>query len=435
MRLRAASRPLETAEDLDPVVEAIGRARFVLLGEATHGTSEFYTWRAAISKRLIRERGFSFVAVEGDWPDCYRVNRYVKGMADAGGRAADVLHAFERWPTWMWANREVVEFAEWLRDHNRGLPTERRVGFYGLDVYSLWESMAEVIEYLERIDPEAARAARRAAACFDPYHEDAQAYARATVIVPTSCQAEVISLLREVRAKAPMYADGDQDAHFNAEQNALIVQHAERYYRTMIQGGATSWNVRDRHMVETLDRLVAHHGPRSKAIVWEHNTHVGDARYTDMGRHGMVNVGQLVREAHGERPTAGDGVMLVGFGTHRGTVIAAKEWGASMERMRMPVARPDSWEDTLHGSVDRDVLLIFDGTEDGGIAGLDTPMDHRAIGVVYEPRAERWGNYVPTIVPRRYDVFAFIDETHAVDPLHMPALVDREVPETYPTGM
>jgi erythromycin esterase len=434
-RLRRAAKPLATPDDLDPLLDAIGDARFVLLGEATHGTSDFYTWRAEISKRLIREKGFSFIAVEGDWPDCYRVNRYAKWMSDAGTSAEAVLHAFERWPTWMWANREVVDLVEWLRAHNHRLPQEQQVGFYGLDVYSLWESMAAVIAYLERVDPPAARIALRAYGCFDPYYEDAQEYARATALVPTSCEDEAVTMLRALRARAPEYREDGRDSFFNAEQNALVAQNAERYYRTMIRGGSASWNVRDHHMVETLDRLAMHHGPLSKAIVWEHNTHVGDARFTDMARQGMVNVGQLVRQAHGEHPRERDGVALVGFGTHRGTVVAGAEWGAPMERMRMPLARPGSWEDLAHQAVGGDGLFVFDGSKNGGIPELDQPADHRAIGVVYDPHAERWGNYVPTVIPRRYDAFLFIDETRAVDALHMPVTVTTEIPETYPSGM
>jgi len=411
-------------------MDAIGDARFVLLGEASHGTSEFYTWRTEISKRLIDERGFSFIAVEGDWPDCYRVNRYVKAMEDSGRSAEDVLHAFERWPTWMWANREVVELTEWLRDHNRGLSPDGRVGFYGLDVYSLWDSMHAVMEYLEHEDPVLAAAARRAYNCFEPYAEDAQEYARATAIVPTSCEKETVAVLRALRGSAPRFDGDGREGYFNAEQNALVAKNAELYYRTMVRGGPASWNVRDQHMVETLERLVEHHGRGAKAIVWEHNTHIGDARFTDMARAGMVNVGQLVRQAHGR-----DGVVLVGFGTHRGTVIAASEWGAAMERMRVPAARSGTFEDAMLEAGTGDSLLIFDGSDDGGVIGLDEPMGHRAIGVVYDPGYERWGNYVPTIVPRRYDAFVYVEETRAVDPLHMPVRVDGEVPETYPTGM
>ncbi|MGI8545847.1 MAG: erythromycin esterase family protein [Gemmatimonadaceae bacterium] len=434
--LRESAHPLETADDLDPLLDAIGDARYVLLGEASHGTHEFYTWRAELSKRLIREKQFSFIGVEGDWPDCYRVNRFVKGYADSGESAEEVLHAFDRWPTWMWANREVVELAEWLRDHNRHLPAEQQAGFYGLDVYSLWQSMAAVVDYLEKIDPNFARVARRAYTCFEPYYEDEHAYARATALVPTSCEDEAIAVLCTLRAKAPEYREDGPEAYFNAEQNALVARGAELYYRTMVRGGPTSWNVRDHHMVDTLDRLTAHHGPRAKAIVWEHNTHIGDARFTDMARAGMVNVGQLVRQGHGESANDRDGVVLVGFGTHRGSVIAGEEWGEPMQRMRVPSARAGSVEELLHRAGNgANMLLTFDGADDGGIPNFDAPLDNRAIGVVYDPRAERYGNYVPTIVPRRYDAFLFIDETRALDPLHMPVEVGREPPETYPSGM
>jgi erythromycin esterase-like protein len=429
-RLGRAAHPVASVEDLDPLIEAVGEARFVLLGEASHGTSEFYTWRAAITKRLIREKGFSFVGVEGDWPDCYRVNRFAKGYPDSGTSAEEVLRAFDRWPTWMWANREVAEFVEWLREYDAGLPSEQQVGFYGLDVYSLWDSMAAVVRYLERVDPEAARAARRAYSCFDPYHEDEQAYARATALVPTSCEDEAVAMLRTLRSQAARFKEDGRDAYFDAEQNAIVALNAELYYRTMVRGGPTSWNVRDHHMVQTLDRLVAHHGPRSKAIVWEHNTHVGDARFTNMARAGMVNVGQLVREAH-----ESEGVLIGGFGTYRGSVVAGAEWGAPMERMRVPEARQQSVEDILHRAEVGDSLFLFDGSDDGGIRGFDEPVNHRAIGVVYDPDAERWGNYVPSIVPRRYDAFVFIDESRALDAMHMPVRVPDEVPETFPSGM
>jgi erythromycin esterase len=427
--LEKHARPLESGRDLDPLLDLIGDARFVLLGEASHGTSEFYTWRTEISKRLITERGFRFIAVEGDWPDCYRVNRFIRGLPDGGESCADVLHAFERWPTWMWANREVVALCDWLHEHNRRRPAEQQVGFYGLDVYSLWDSMRAVVEYLERIDPQLARNARLAYNCFEPYAEDVQEYARATALVPTSCEPEAISVLRALRAKAPEFKQDGREGYFNAEQNALVARNAELYYRTMVRGGPASWNVRDTHMVETLDRLTEHHGPASKAIVWEHNTHIGDARFTDMARAGMVNVGQLVRRSHRD-----EGVVLVGFGSHRGTVIAAEEWGLPMQRMRVPPARDGTFEALLFDSKVADALFVFDGSDDGGIRGLDTPMGHRAIGVVYDPAHERWGNYVPTIVPRRYDAFLHIDESRAVDPLHMPVHVGGDMPETYPSG-
>ena len=429
--VREVAVPLGNARDLDALMEMVGDARFVLLGEASHGTHEFYTWRTEISKRLIREKDFSFLAVEGDWPDCYRVNRYVKGYPESGTSAVEVLHAFDRWPTWMWANREIVELTEWLRRHNAGASADRRVGFYGLDVYSLYESMAEVVRYLERVDPAAAAQARRAYTCFEPFAEDAVEYARATALVPTSCEDEAVEMLRALRSRATAYASDGREAYFDAEQNALIAHNAERYYRTMIRGGPASWNVRDHHMHETLERLVAFHGERAKAIVWEHNTHIGDARFTDMARAGMVNVGQLVRQAR-ER----DGVVLVGFGTYRGTVIAADEWGLPMRRMRVPEARSGSWEDVLHRAGEPSALLRFGrGAHASALAALDEPRGHRAIGVVYDPRRERWGNYVPTLLTGRYDAFIFVDETRALDPLHMPERIDGEAPETYPSGM
>jgi len=425
--IRRSARPLTGAGDLDPLLDRIGEARFVLLGEASHGTSEFYTLRAELSRRLILEHGFSFIAVEGDWPDCYRVNRYVKGMRDSGRDAESVLHAFERWPTWMWANREIVSLVDWLRRHNDRVSDARKVGFYGLDVYSLWDSMRAVMDYLTRLDPSLAAAARRADNCFEPYAEDVQEYARATALVPTSCEDEAVSVLRALRANATNFREDGREGYFDAEQNALVAHNAERYYRTMVRGGPASWNVRDNHMVETLDRLVEHHGPTTKAIVWEHNTHIGDARFTDMARAGMVNVGQLVRESRGN-----DDTVLVGFGTHRGTVIAADEWGAPMERMRVPPARNDSFEHAVHNAAMGDALFLFDG-EDSPV--LDRPISHRAIGVVYDPDHERWGNYVPTIISRRYDAFLYVDETRAVDPLHMPIRVGGDEPETFPSGM
>jgi erythromycin esterase-like protein len=428
--IKKQALPLAREADLDLLLRRIGDASYVLLGEATHGTSEFYQWRAALSRRLIEEHGFSFVAVEGDWPDCYRVNRYAKLYDRSGESAREVLHTFERWPTWMWANREVAEFAEWLHDHNRRRSSARQVGFYGFDVYSLWESMHAVVEYLEAMDPALARSALGAYRCFEPYGEDVQEYARATALVPTTCEREAVAVLAALRRKATEFREDGRDAFFNAEQNALVAQNAERYYRTMVRGGPTSWNVRDAHMVETLERLIRHHGPEAKAIVWAHNTHVGDARFTDMAREGMFNVGQLVRQTNDA-----DDVVIVGFGTHRGTVVAGDEWGAPMRRMRVPPAREGSFEDALHAAEIGDALLMFNESDDGGIEGLGEPIGHRAIGVVYDPHNERWGNYVPTIIPKRYDAFVYIEESTGVDALHMPVLVDGEPPETFPSGM
>ena len=418
--------PLRGPADLDPLLQRIGDAHYVLLGEASHGTSEYYEWRARISERLILEKGFSFIAVEGDWPDCYRVNRYVKGRPESGADAREVLDRFDRWPTWMWANEEVVTLAEWLRDHNDSLPEDRKVGFYGLDVYSLWESLYAILGYLRKNDTGALEAARRAFRCFQPYGEDVQQYARATALVPTSCEDEVIELLEEIRRRVARYRDRRED-DFDAEQNALVVRGAEAYYRAMVRGNAESWNIRDRHMTETLDRLTDYYSPGARAIVWEHNTHIGDARATDMAEDGMVNVGQLVREQH-----ADDGVVLVGFGSHSGTVIAGDYWDAPMEEIDVPPGREGSWEDILHRAGGSDKLLLLDRVREDD-AFLEE-RGHRAIGVVYHPDRERYGNYVPTVLPRRYDAFCFIDRTTALHPLHIRPDLEK-LPETYPSGV
>jgi erythromycin esterase-like protein len=426
--VRAAARPLRSASDLDPLLERIGSARCVLLGEASHGTHEYYTWRDALSRRLIAEKGFSFIAVEGDWPACYHVNRYVRGYPDAGGSARDALTAFERWPTWMWANEEIVELAEWLRQYNSPLGEGRKVGFYGLDVYSLWESLYQIIGYLRRTDGAAFQGALRAFRCFEPYGEDEQEYGWATRLVPESCEQEVIDLLQAMIAKAPTYPQDAREAHYAVEQNALVLKNAEHYYRSMVRSSSESWNVRDRHMAETLDRLLEHHAPQSRAIVWEHNTHIGDARYTDMVEDGTVNIGQLSREHHGT-----DKVVLVGFGSHHGTVIAGDQWGAPMKRMTVPDGQPGSWEDLLHQAGGDDKLLVFDHLTLG--REWYEWRGQRAIGVVYRPQLEKYGNYVPTVLPRRYDAFLYLDRTEALRPLHLRAPAEEEVPETYPSGV
>jgi len=423
--LRAKTYGLEHPEDLDRLVERFGDRRYVLLGEASHGTSEYYRWRSRLTSRLVREEDFSFVAVEGDWTDCYAVNRYVKGLPESGETVRDVLAAFDRWPTWMWANWEVLEFLDWLEVHNQGLPEDERVGFYGLDVYSLFESMEAVVDYLEAVDPEAAADAKAAYRCFEPYGEDAQEYARALRMVPETCEDEVVDTLTRLREGSPKYDHG-RDDYFNAEQNALVARNAEQYYREMVRGETDSWNVRDRHMVETLERLRDHHGAGAKGIVWAHNTHVGDARATDMAERGRLNIGQLVRQHEGAAETA-----LIGMGSYRGSVIAAESWEARMEEMTVPPAQEGSYEHVFHRAGDRDRILLTEDLDDG--AALADPRGHRAIGVVYHPHREA-GNYVPTILPERYDAFLHLDETTALHPLYVH--VDREeVPDLYPWGL
>ncbi|MFC7157393.1 erythromycin esterase family protein [Halomarina halobia] len=423
--IRTATEPVSTADDLDRLLDRVGDRRYVLLGEASHGTSEFYRWRARLTARLVREHGYDFVAVEGDWPDCYAINRHVKGLSGSGESVREVLDSFDRWPTWMWANWEVLAFLEWLTAHNERRPEGERVGFYGLDVYSLYESMEAVVEYLEDVDPAAAEDARAAYRCFEPYGEDAREYARALRMVPESCEDEVVDVLARLREGAGERGD-HRDDRFDAEQNALVARNAEEYYRAMVSGHEDSWNVRDRHMVETLDRLREHHGADARGIVWAHNTHVGDARATDMERAGRLNIGQLARERHGADETA-----LVGFGSYEGSVIAADAWGSPMEEMSVPEARRGSHEELFHRAGARNRLLLSDDL--AADTALAESRGHRAIGVVYHPDREA-ANYVPTVLPDRYDAFVHLDETRALHPLHTHA--DREtVPELYPTGL
>lgn len=419
--IRARATGLDSAEDLEPLLEQIGDARHVLIGEASHGTSEYYRWRAALTKRLIADHGFSFVAVEGDWPDCFAVNRWVKGRADRDRSARDVLGDYQRWPTWMWANEEVAEFVDWLRWHNER--TSSNVGFYGLDVYSLWDSLRVTLGYLEEFRPDDLEAARHASACFEPHGGDPQSYAAFTRVVPEGCEDEVVDLLEEVRHSAATF-DGDPEAQLDAVQNAEVLRGAERYYRTMVRGGPDSWNVRDHHMVDTLQRLIDSHGPDCRTVVWEHNTHVGDARATDMRRAGMVNVGQLVRERRGD-----DGVFLVGMGGHRGSVIAADQWGAPATELPVPPAPPGTHEDLLHAACPRPAVVDLSGAQHS--EWLRRPRGHRAIGVVYHPGRDHLGNWVSTVLGQRYDAFLFFDETTAVHPLATRAAGDWEL-ETYP---
>jgi erythromycin esterase-like protein len=417
--VQALARPLRGEADLDPLLERIGEARIVAIGEASHGTHEYYAWRAALTRRLIGERGFRFVAVEGDWPDCYRVNRSVRLREGADEDPRDALDAFARWPTWMWANDDVVDFCRWLRGYNASRPEVQRAGFYGIDVYSLWDSMQGLVAWLREHEPQHVGTAVQALRCFEPFGEDGAEYAFASRFAPTSCEQAAVELLRSLcEQRGREEAATDPEARFAAEQNAAVVVDAERYYRAMVQGSAQSWNVRDVHMADTLDRLLAHAG--DKAVVWEHNTHVGDARATDMAAAGMTNVGQLLRERHGT-----DDVVLVGFGGHRGGVVAGESWGAQMQRMPVPPARPGSLEDRLHRALGADALIVVPHGERP--AWLDERLDHRAIGVVYRPERERWGNYVPTVLGERYDAFLHLEETSPLRPLHLER-ADEHVP-------
>ncbi len=417
--------PFTDNSHLDPLIESIGESQFVLLGEASHGTHEYYTWRAQISKRLIQEKGFKVIAVEGDWPDCYRINRWIKGLDTDEKTITDVLKSFDRWPTWMWANWEIASFASWLRSHNDPLEYDNKTGFYGLDVYSLWDSLDIMVDYLEKEDPETAKLARNAFQCFEPF-KARDSYASVFSSARPGCREHVIKLLKEVRQNLHKY-NTEEEAGLNAEINALVMANAEKYYKAMAGFGEESWNVRDSHMMETLETLVHFHGADTKVIIWEHNTHIGDARATDMADDGLVNVGQLTRELYEEI-----GVYLVGFGSYSGTVIAGDHWGGPMKIMNVPQAVKGSVEETLHQIDGDNKLLIFKDNKELQDA-FSRRTGHRAIGVVYRPDRER-GNYVPSVLSKRYDAFIHLDKTRALHPLKIDP-DGHKIPDTYPFGI
>jgi erythromycin esterase-like protein/predicted phosphoribosyltransferase len=436
--VRAAAHPLAgDASQYDPLMARIGEARFALLGEASHGTHEFYQERGEITKRLITEMGFTAVAVEADWPDAYRVNRYVRGLSHDVD-AVEALADFRRFPTWMWRNAVIVDFIEWLRAHNDARSAhEEKVGFYGLDLYSLHASMKAVLRYLERVDPEAATRARERYSCFDHFGEDTQAYGLMTRLnLSKSCEEEVLNQLVELRRRAPDYArrDGraDEDELFSVEQNARLVKNAEAYYRTMFLEEVSSWNLRDVHMAETLDELVAYlsrNGREAKIAVWEHNSHLGDARATDMGRRGELNVGQLTREKYR------DDAVLVGFSTYQGTVTAATDWGSVAERKQVRPALAGSYEAVFHAADTKQFLLTW-RDNDLLTASLRAPRLERAIGVIYRPETERQSHYFHARLPDQFDAVLHFDETRAVKPLETSAEWEAgEVPETFPFAM
>ena len=415
--------PLINSKSLDPLMKSIGDKKVVLLGEASHGTHEYYTWRTAISKRLIEEKGFNFIAVEGDWPASYKLNRYIKGYKKAGTTVESILKKMDRWPTWMWANWEVADLIEWMKEQNRDLSAEKKAGFYGLDVYSLWTSMNEMLIYLEKENHPVAEEVRKAVACFDPFDKDEQEYARHT-LYNERCKKEVLNVLEQIRLEMPGL-NSDREAAFNAEQNALIAVNAEEYYTAMIQFDGKSWNVRDRHMMETLQRLMDFHGPEAKGIVWAHNTHIGDARATDMADEGLINIGELAREEYGR-----DNVYLCGFAGYEGEVIAGSEWEAPMERMKSPKAKRGSIEHYLHKQYNSDGYLLFDGENR---EKYNREFPHRAIGVVYDPSWEKRGNYVPSVISERYDALLYLNKTTALHPLHIYP-DKKKLPDTYPSS-
>jgi erythromycin esterase-like protein len=435
--VRNAAQPLRgAADDYDSLLEFIGDARFVLIGEATRGTHEFYRERAQITKRLIREKGFAAVAVEADWPDAFRVNHYVRGRGN-DAEAIDALDGFKRFPSWIWRNADVLDFVGWLRNHNDSMPhVKPKIGFYGLDLYSLYSSMEAVVAYLDKVDPEASMRARQRYAYFDNYGEDAEAYGCTTGLhLGHSCESEVVAQLVDLRCIVGEYAlkDGPlaHDDFFYALENARLVRDAELYYRTMYRGDASSWNLRDRHMAETFEGLVdflTGEGPAAKVVVWAHNSHLGDARATRRGAQGETSLGQHVRQRHGPN------TVLVGCTTYEGTVTTASNWDGPVERKRVRPALPASYEALFHEAGLERSLLFLCG--DRHVVGLGQPRLERAIGAIYRPDTERTSHYFHSSLADQFDAVIHFDRTRAVEPLERTALWHKaETPETLPSSV
>lgn len=425
------------AHDYDPLIDLVGDAKFVLLGEASHGTHEFYDARAKITKRLIEEKGFNAVAAEADWPDAYRVNRYVR-LKGKDANAQVALSDFKRFPTWMWRNSDVLHFVDWLRGYNDEQRENRlKVGFYGLDLYSMYASMEAVLRYLDKVDPEAAGRARYRYSCFDHFGEDPQAYGYAASLnLSASCEKHVLGQALELQAHGNVHSDRngslDRDELFFAQQNAQLVKNAEQYYRSMFQGRVESWNNRDRHMAQTLEALVghlSHQQKEAKVVVWAHNSHVGDARATEMGEAGELNLGQLVRERCDGK------AVIVGFTTYQGEVTAASDWDMPAQLKQVRPALVGSYESLFHATdMARFLLLVRD--DDRMRDALSKPRLERAIGVIYRPETERRSHYFHARMGEQFDAIVHLDHTRAVEPLVQAATEETgEVPETFPTGI
>jgi protein-L-isoaspartate(D-aspartate) O-methyltransferase len=407
--------------NLDSLVERIGDARLVLIGEATHGTSEFYRMRAKITRELIERKGFSFVAIEADWPDAARVDHYVRHAQSPPSEWA----AFARFPVWMWRNEETRAFVEWLRLRNSGVEPERRTAFHGLDLYSLYSSIRSVLDYLDNVDPEAARIARTRYGCLTPWQTDPATYGHAALSGRyRSCEDAVVAVLKDLRQKEQAYAERDGGRFLDAAQNALLVANAEQYYRIMYYGSRASWNLRDQHMFDTLMNLLKHHGPDSTGIVWAHNSHVGDANATEMSKRGEHNIGQLCKEHFGH------GAYSIGFGTNSGTVAAATDWDGPMLIKTVRPAIDGSYERVCHETSEPHFLLPLAAA---AIPRLAKPKLERAIGVIYRPETERESHYFQAVLPEQFDEYIWFDRTCAVTPLATAKL--KGMPDTYPFGL
>jgi protein-L-isoaspartate(D-aspartate) O-methyltransferase len=411
--------------ELEPLLRRIGDARIVFLGEATHGTSEFYRMRERISRELIERKGFSFVAIEGDWPDAARIDHYVRHAEYPPSEWT----AFARFPVWMWRNQEVRDFIDWLRTHNANIEAGMRVAFHGLDLYSLYNSIQSVLNYLDDIDPRTAQVARQRYGCLTPWQSDPATYGHAALTGSyQTCEREVVSMLTDLMRKQRSYAEHDGERFLDAVQNARLVANAERYYRIMYYGSRASWNLRDSHMFETLKTLLHFHGPQSRAIVWAHNSHVGDSRATEMASRGEYNIGRLCRQEFG------NAAYSIGFGTNSGTVAAASEWDGPMEVKAVRLALPESYERLCHETGDPRFLLRLRSPIPTGLAeGLLKPRLERAIGVIYHPETELQSHYFQAVLPRQFDEYIWFGESKAITPLLTEEL--KGLPDTYPFGL
>jgi protein-L-isoaspartate(D-aspartate) O-methyltransferase len=425
--IASACEPFESSAsaNLEPLLQRIGDARVVLLGEASHGTSEFYRMRERISRELIERKGFSFVAIEGDWPDAARIDHYVRHAS----YPASEWTAFARFPTWMWRNREVRAFVDWLRERNGQTEPVRRVAFHGLDLYSLFTSIRSILSYLDEVDPRTARVARQRYGCLTPWQADPATYGEAALTGSyQTCEHEVLSMLSDLMQKHRAYAEHDGERFLDAVQNAKLVASAEQYYRIMYYGSRASWNLRDSHMFGTLRTLLHFHGNQSKAIVWAHNSHVGDSAATEMSARGEYNIGHLCREEFGSA------AYSIGFGTDRGTVAAASDWDGPMQVKTVRPALAQSYERFCHDSGGKQFLLPLREPRIGGLVdALSQPRLERAIGVIYRPETELQSHYFQAVLPRQFDEYVWFDQTMAVTPLETAEL--KGLPDTYPFGL
>ena len=425
-RIADVCEPFESIEsvDLRPLLDRIGDARIVLLGEASHGTSEFYQMRERITQELVKHKEFSFIGIEGDWPDTARIDHYVRHFEYPPSEWT----AFARFPTWMWRNNEVRQFVDWLRHWNESRDKNQRVAFHGLDLYSLYVSIRAVLEYLDKVDPEAAKIARQRYGCLGPWQSDPAAYGHAALNnAYKSCEFDVTQMLKELLTKQTEYAEHDGERFMDAVQNARLIANAEQYYRIMYYGSRVSWNLRDSHMFETLKNLLSYYGENSKVIVWAHNSHVGNAAATEMSARGETNIGELCRNEFGSS------VYNIGFGTHTGTVAAASNWDGPMEIKKVMPSISGSYERVFHESGCPRFLLSLKELDDDLESAISKPRLERAIGVIYRPESELASHYFQSILPRQFDEYIWFDESHAVTPINTETL--KGLPDTYPFGL